>query len=302
MRSHFSIKSGKCLVNPGYGIIIGLPPCNPFLLLLLQKWYIIFIVCSTQICPEAQKLFTMKTSSFFRILLPFVAIFSFLGCEKNDDPTQAGTAKVAVVHSAAGVGAIDVLLNGSQVNTTGIPFGSATGVMGNPYFSVTTGINNLRINTAGNTLFQSNFLANANTNYSVFAYDTLGTGAGAAALLVSDAIITLGTDTAQIRLIHLSHDAGAIDVEFIQPGSSTLVADSVTFIGSNPNSVLLSTFQKVRSGDYTFNIKINGTSILILTANINIANGKSYTFYVKGSRLAGVASPFAFGFGQLLHN
>ncbi|MEX0636402.1 MAG: DUF4397 domain-containing protein [Ferruginibacter sp.] len=244
----------------------------------------------------------MKTNLFLRILLPLGSIFLFLGCEKNDDPTQAGTAKVAVVHAAAGVGAIDVLLNGTQVNTTGISFGSASGVMGNPYFTVTSGINNLRINTAGNTLFQSNFLANANTNYSVFAYDTLGTGAGSAALLMSDVILALGSDTAQVRLLHLSHNAGAIDIEFIQPGSITLVADSVTFIGSNPNSVLLSKFQKIRSGDYTFNIKINGTSILILTANINIANGKSYTFYVNGSRSAGVASPFAFGFGQLLHN
>jgi hypothetical protein len=244
----------------------------------------------------------MKTSSFFKILVPVTVVFFLAACDKVDDPTQRGAAKMAVVHAASGVSSIDVLLNNNSINNTSIPFGLASGSIGDPYVTVNSGINNLKINTAGNPLFQSNFLANANTYYSFFAYDTLGTGNAAAALLLTDAFNQTGTDSAQFRLLHLSHDAGAVDIELIKAGSGTLKIDSLTYVGSNANSIALSQFRPIRAGTYTLRIKNNETSVLILTSNINIIAGKTYTYFVKGSKAAAVGSTYAFGVGQLLHN
>lgn len=236
-------------------------------------------------------------------MLSFVAVtFLFISCEKDDDPTQMGISKLAIVHAAAGTASFDALLNNNNVGTTSIPFGSNSGTVGNPYVNGTTGLNNISLSVAGNRKFQANFLTDANLNYTVFVHDTLGNGNGTTGLLLSDALAATGSDSALIRIIHVSHDAGAIDIEFIQPGFATLMADSVTYVGSNANTAALSTFQRVRAGNYTFNVTTNGTTILILTRNLTIAGGKTYTLYIKGSRTAGVASPYAFGVGQLLHN
>lgn len=244
----------------------------------------------------------MKTSSIFKILVPVTAIFFLAACDKVDDPTQQGAVKMAVVHAASGVSSIDVLLNNNSINSTSIPFGLASGRIGDPYVAVNSGINNLKINTAGNTLFQANFLSNANTHYSFFVYDTLGTGNGAAALLLIDAFNQTGTDSSQFRLLHLSHDAGTVDIELIKAGFDTLMIDSLTYVGSNANTIALSQFKPIRSGDYTLRIKNNGTSLLILTANINIIAGKTYTYFIKGSKAAAAGSPYALGVGQFLHN
>lgn len=244
----------------------------------------------------------MKRFPFFKMLAFVAATVLFISCEKDDDPTQMGTSKLAIVHAAAGTASFDVLLNNNNVGTTGIPFGSNSGTVGNPYVNGTTGLNNVSLSVAGNRKFQANFLADANLNYTVFVHDTLGNGNGTTGLLLSDALVVTGSDSAFIRIIHLSHDAGAIDIELIQPGFTTLMADSVTYVGSNSNTAALSTFQRVRAGNYTFNVTTNGTTILILTLNLTIAGGKTYTLYIKGSRIAGVASPYAFGVGQLLHN
>jgi hypothetical protein len=235
--------------------------------------------------------------------MPLMGMLGFLSCEKNDDPTAAGPVQIAFVHAAAGAGSVDVALNGSLLNSTGIQFGTSSGVTGRPYYSTNKGLNSVRISIAGEPVFQKNVLTIANKSYSIFYYDTLGSGTAPMLMMLPDLLTAqLGADTAQIRLLHLSHDAGTIDVRLAQTGSNTLVADSLTYIGSNPNAAVPDGFVKVRAGTYNVSVKSFRALSPFFTTSLNLAAGKTYTLFTKGSRVAAPSSTFTFGIGQFLHN
>jgi hypothetical protein len=235
--------------------------------------------------------------------MPLLGILGLLSCEKNDDPTAAGSAQIAFVHAAVGAANVDVSLNGGLLNTSGINFGTGSGVPGRPYYIINKGLISLSISIAGEPVFQKNVLTTANNSYSLFYYDTLGSGTAPMLMLLPDLLTArLGVDTAQIRLLHLSHDAGIIDVRLAQPGLNTLVADSLTYIGANPNAAVPDDFVKVRAGTYNVSVNSFGASSPFFTTSLNLAAGKTYTLFVKGSRVAAPSSTFTFVIGQFLHN
>lgn len=204
-------------------------------------------------------------------LMSLLAVSSvFIACDKDDDP--APVAKVMVVHASPNAPNVDVRIN-NTVALTNVPFPANS-----TYTDVTAGATNIKVSPTGTTTYviDANVTLTANTNYSVFAIDSVSK---IKAAVVTDNLAAPATGKSHVRFFHLSPNAPAVDIAVT--GGPVLFANR-TFNDQSANAAVAN-FTPVDAATYNLEVRLAGTSTVVLALpNIPLAAGKIYTVFAKG--------------------
>jgi len=233
-----------------------------------------------------------------------VLLFSaiFVSCDKDDDndPPVRETAKITVVHASPGSPDVDVYLDTAKITSSQIAYGNYSGTAGNPYVLVDAGQSAIRVTNDGSTnFFQGNVNLEKDKSYTLFVYDTANNG-NVKTVLLEDAPAAAGAGNSNMRFLHLSPDAPAGNIYWINSAGDTVSrSENVSYIGASPDVQTLSPFTSMASGDYRVVVTSGGNTILELP-QVQVAEGKNYTFYARGLTTGTGAN--AIGVGSVQYN
>jgi hypothetical protein len=203
------------------------------------------------------------------LMIALTTAFSFSSCEDDDDdaPAPAGSGKVMIIHASPDAPAVDLLLDGTKLNSAGVNFTDNTA-----YLTAAAGTRVLKVNVAGTTTtaLQANLPVVNGKNYSVFAIDSVSKLSG---LVLEDNLAAPASGKAHVRFIHLSPDAPAVDV--------AVTGGGVVF--GNKSFKDATSFTPLDANTYNLEVRLAGTSTVVLPLpGIALTAGKIYTVYAKG--------------------
>lgn len=202
----------------------------------------------------------------------FVAVL-FFSCSKKDAP---GSGQFMFVNASPGFGPVDIIFDGNKFNTTGVAYGANTG-----YKPLLEGSHVMNITSGGTTtsLYDVNLSTAASINQSFFIYDRPNS---LQIFAVQDNLITPAAGKANIRFFHLSPGSTVIDVGTISASVFTPIFSARSFESSS-TAYTNASFTSINAGTYSFEIRVNGAGVTILTVNnIVLQEGKNYTLFAKG--------------------
>lgn len=213
----------------------------------------------------------MKNLKLLSLLLAGALLtVSMSACSDDDDDNPVGsnteTANVLITHASPNAPAVDVLVDNAEA-LGDLAFPDNTG-----YVTIEAGSRNVKVNAANTTttVIDANLQLAANTNYSVFAIDSLSS---IEPLVVTDDLTDPASGNAHVRFIHLSPDAPAVDVA-VQGGS-------VVF--GNQSFKDFTAFTPLPAGSYDLEVRLAGTTTVVLPLpGIAVQAGKIYTVFAKG--------------------
>ncbi len=180
---------------------------------------------------------------------------------------SAGSSNVMVIHASPDAPPVDLLVDDSKVNTTGLPFPQNTG-----YLAVSAGDRNFKVNAEGTstTVIDATTMLAPSGDYSIFAVDVL---ANIMPLVLEDNLSAPAAGKAHVRFLHLSPDAPEVDITL---PDGTIVFGQYEFKET-------SAFTPLDAGTYDLEVRVSGTSTVALNLdNINLESGKIYTVFAKG--------------------
>lgn len=203
------------------------------------------------------------------LMVALTTVLSFSSCDDDDDDVAApaGSGKVMIIHASPDAPAVDLLLDGTKLNSTGVNFTDNTA-----YLNASVGTRVLKVNVAGTstTALQASLPVANGKNYSVFAIDSVSKLSG---LVVEDDLSSPATGKAHVRFIHLSPDAPAVDV--------AVTGGPVVF--GNKSFKDFTSFTPLDANTYNLEVRLAGTSTVVLPLpGIALTAGKIYTVYAKG--------------------
>ena len=237
-----------------------------------------------------------------KMWVPLLALGLFSSCDKDDDEITT-PAKLSATHASPGSPNVDIYVDGIKVTTTPLSYPGTTGVPGNPYLSVNSGVRNIKVSPNGTlNVIDANLSLDPGKAYSVFAYDVLGTGTTLKALVLTDDLAAPASGKAHIRFLHLSPDAPAVDIELAKTGSAAINLTNIPYVGPSPNATNLSAFTPVDAGAYMVNVRANGSTTVVLSAPLSFAAGKIYTVYARGLLANGVGTTLGLNASLITHN
>jgi hypothetical protein len=194
-------------------------------------------------------------------------------CDKDDDDNSNNRkAQVMVIHASANAPAVDVRVN-NTVALANVAYPSNSN-----YTAVNAGAANFKVSPTGTTnyVIDANVTLSENTNYSVFAIDSV---AKIKAAVVTDNLTAPATGQAHIRFFHFSLNAPAVDVAVT--GGPVLFSDR-RFNDQTTNTGSIN-FTPVAAGTYNLEVRAAGTTTVVLTVpNVALSAGKIYTVFAKG--------------------
>ena len=212
-----------------------------------------------------------KTITFISSLLLLAGTSVFMSaCNKEEaTPTPAKTyAKVMVAHASPNAPAVDLLIDNSKVNSTGLGFPNNTG-----YLNVESGKRNIKVNPTGTmtSVIAADLDFTKDMNYTIFAVDSVSK---ISALVITDDLTTPATGKAHVRFVHLSPNAPAVDVA---------VASSGAVVFGNKKFKEYTNYTPLDAGDYNLDVRVAGTStVALVLPKITLEAGKIYTVFAKG--------------------
>ncbi len=207
--------------------------------------------------------------SIISLIAAVTAIAVFSGCDSEDtttNPTSMGTATVLVSHASPDAPAVDLLVDNVVVGT-GLTFPNNTG-----YLTVNAGTRNVKVRVSGTTtnVIDANLPIAANTNYTVFAVDSV---AKLSTVILTDDLSAPAAGKAHVRFVHLSPNAPAVDIA-LQGGA--VVFPNTAFKGST-------VFTPLDAGTYNLEVRLAGSSTVVLSLpNVTFADGGIYTVFARG--------------------
>ncbi|MEX1202245.1 MAG: DUF4397 domain-containing protein [Ferruginibacter sp.] len=259
----------------------------------------------------------LNKSGLFTILAASTLLFS--SCEKEfAKPTVDSTpeAYVAVHNFALLAGtSSSVFVNGTQLSVAGSNVALAVGgsVLG-PYIGVEPGDVTVGTRTAAGTANYATRTVNvAQTSYtSFFAFDTLTTTGTARMLALTNDMRPADTATTNIRFLHFSPNAGAVNVvltrnlnQFGAATTGTIPLSNVPYIGATatPNETALSAFTNIPAGTYKVDV-LSGTTVVLTVPALTLREGKNYSIVARGFAPPRPAIPAGQTLGAtlILHN
>lgn len=262
--------------------------------------------------------YNIFNKSGFNILL-VAAVFLSTSCEKElAKPTVDSSQEsyVAVHNFALLAGTTSsVFVNNTQLALGGSNVALAVGgsLLGN-YIGVNPGDVTVGVRTAAGTANYASRTVNvAQTAYtSFFAYDTLTTGGTAKMLVLTNDMRPADTATSNIRFLHLSPNAGAVNVvltrtanQFGVAATGTINLSNVPYIGATatPNETALSAFTNIPAGTYKVEVFSGATSVLTVAA-LTLRETKNYSIVARGFAppRTGIPAGQTLGASLLLHN
>lgn len=200
--------------------------------------------------------------------------FAFTGCKKDSTSTP-DTAKVNVVHASPNAPGVDLLVDGTKVNSSALNFPDNTG-----YLSVNAGARNIKVNVSGTstTVIDATPTLTKDVNYTVFAIDSVSK---ISPLVLVDDLTTPASGKAHIRFVHLSPNAPAVDVSVAGQAAGVGVFTNRTF--NKTITAAQYAFTPVDAGNYHLEVRVAGTTTVALDIpSITFTAGKIYTIFAKG--------------------
>jgi hypothetical protein len=226
----------------------------------------------------------MKSSLFVFVLAAAIGLTACKDSTTSVMPSTTASAKVMAVHASPDAPAVDLLVD-NAVAASNLSFPGNT-----PYLTVGAGSRNIKVNVQGTStsVISANVVLTANTNYSVFAVDSVSK---ISALVVVDTLTAPASGKAHLRFIHLSPNAPAVDVA-LQGGA--VVIDNKSFKE-------YTSFLPLDAGTYNLEVRLAGTSTVVLPLpGITLTAGKIYTVFAKG--FVGGAGAQALGAQIIVNN
>lgn len=217
----------------------------------------------------------MKKSLFESVKLrSFIAIIAlipiFSSCLQTSDPAPATPASyVSFYHGSPDTGGLDILLDGTKINSAAFVFGNYSG-----YTSFAVGANKFRFTPTGSTtgLKEVTYTFENGKLYSLFIVNTL---ANLETVLVRDTATTLSsTGRSGIRLVHLAPDAPAVNI-YTTGTSEKLLFGAREFKSTTD-------FMEIESNVYSFEIRSMDGTKLATVDNVSFTSGRFYTLVVRG--------------------
>src|SRR5688572_21274018 len=201
-----------------------------------------------------------------------MATLTLVSCDDDDDDMETPKAQVMVVHASPDAPAVDVRIN-NTVALTNLAYPSNSS-----YTAVNAGTTNIKVSPTGTTTYviDANVDLAANTNYSVFAVDSVSK---IKAAVVQDDLTAPASGKAHVRFFHFSPNAPAVDIAVTGGAvlfSNRTLNDQAT-TASNVN------FTPLNAGTYNLEVRAAGTNTVVLALpNITLTAGKIYTVFAKG--------------------
>jgi hypothetical protein len=227
--------------------------------------------------------------TFFAFVLGILAIAGVTSCNLDNNNTTPPVSSFGLVNASPTASNIDVFLNGNPV-VYNLPYGVDTG-----YFSAQSGTYTLTIDSAGSTTqwYNEGVSFAPATNYSVFVIDSTSNLHTA---VVVDSVTAPSADSVQFRFLNFSPNIPPVDVAL----SGTVLSSGRAYNDVAANAGLAK-FSLLAPGTYTLELRIAGTSTILLSVpNVVLQGGKIYTLYAKG--LIGDTGTGALSVGTIVHN
>jgi len=193
------------------------------------------------------------------------------GCSDDDDAnpisSTPATASVMVVHASPDAPGVDLLVDGSVVNSEALTFPQNTG-----YLDVPAGTRNVQVNASGTstTVIDADLDLSGDWTYTVFATGSLSE---IAPLVLVDQLASPAAGNAHVRFVHLSPDAPAVDIT---------LTDGTVLFGSQAFRDYTD-FTPLPAGTYDLQVRLAGTSTVVLELpNVSLTDGTIYTVFARG--------------------
>jgi hypothetical protein len=186
--------------------------------------------------------------------------------------SAADTAKVRVLHASPDAPAVDVYLDGAKVGAlTAVPFATIS-----DYLDVPAGTHDIKVYATGDTsapVIDANVSVAAGKHYTIAA-----TGAVAAitAQVIEDAP-SPACDNAQVRVVHFSADAPAVDVAPAGAAPADAVVKKLAFPDATG-------YLSLPAGSYDLDVRLAGTTTVALALpDVAIKACDAYSVFAIGS-------------------
>lgn len=186
--------------------------------------------------------------------------------------SAADSAMVRVLHGSPDAPAVDVYLDDAKVSAlTNVPFGVISG-----YLPVPAGDHNVKVYATGTTttpVIDADVTLATGASYTIAA---TGPVASIAAQVLQDQP-SPRCATAQVRVIHFSADAPAVDIAT----SGSAPADAVIKGLAYPNA---SGYLDLPGGSYDLEVRLAGqTTVALPLPGVSVAECSSYSVFAIGS-------------------
>ncbi len=216
----------------------------------------------------------MKANKLLSTLgLAALLLIAVVGCSDDDDNgvnATSQTARVFITHASPDAPGVDIFVDNAPVAAVNdLKFPNATG-----YVELPAGSRNIKLAVTnqgiGNAVLDQTLALTANTDYTVFAVDSVSR---LDLLVLVDDLTAPAAGKAHVRFVHLSPNAPEVDV--VVTGGPDLF--------TNRAFKTATAFTPVDAGTYNLEVQLssNGTVVLPLP-NITLQDGKIYTVFAKG--------------------
>ena len=208
-----------------------------------------------------------RLSPLLRVLAAGALTFSMVGVA-----SASGHAMVRVLHASPDAPAVDVYLDDVKVDAlTNVPFGTISG-----YLDVPAGDHNVKVYATGTTtgaVIDANVTVASGSRYTIAATNAL---ASIAAQVIKDEP-TPDCAGAQVRVIHFSADAPAVDVATAGAAPADAVVKGLAY----PNTT---GYLSLPAGSYDLEVRLAGTTTVALPLpGVAVEACNSYSVFAVGS-------------------
>jgi hypothetical protein len=219
--------------------------------------------------------------SIFGSVIASMALLIFVGCSDDANSSVNPTTEqssVRVIHASYDAPAVDIRVDGN-VAISNLDYGQSSG-----YAELNSGTRNISVTPTGASspvVINADLNLNENAEYTVYAVNVLGS----IEAIVSEDNRTTNSSKAQVRFIHASPDAPAVDIK-LNNGSGPAVFSNVSFKD-------MEAYAQVDPGSYVFAVTPAGsTSEVVVFDPVDVQAGMLYTVLAMGTLNASDQYPF----------
>ncbi|MFC3198071.1 DUF4397 domain-containing protein [Parapedobacter deserti] len=213
----------------------------------------------------------LRTTSKLFLLASFVSILAMtVGCEKDDKGTPKppdGEGKVALLNAVFGTDSLNFFVDTKKVTKKLLGYSDSLN-----YVAVTAGEREFELKGKDDkSIVKKSFKAEKDKHYSILAANSAD-GKTSELIQVSDDLTAPKTDKAKVRFIHLSPDAGKLNLSI----GETKLAENIAYKNA-------SAYKEVDAKKTSFDIVDPEAKETLLTVkDLELAKGKIYTIWIAG--------------------
>ncbi|PWT73585.1 MAG: hypothetical protein C5B59_12980 [Bacteroidetes bacterium] len=225
-----------------------------------------------------------RNNQFFCLsILVSVFCFAASSCNKNIN-SESNKAFVCFTNVSPDASPIRIVfdLTDTLTGSGAIPFGSTSGVAGNPYLTAVAGIHNLQVlGSGGQKYVDGNIALSVSHYYSFFAYDSVTSGGSLRTLILQDVLNPVADTSSSVRFLNFSSNAPFLYVQFTDARDTFYLGNRYfPFVGDRQTPSALSSNSIIKAGTYHVVGTMNSTSFYDF-GSMTFTGSKIYTLYTK---------------------